>query len=414
MIEVNAILATPKGAARPGSDTQAAAEGQGIFADLVQTARPRDGEAPTDGPAAQEAPLNGVRDLLQGAAETLRDEDMDPEEVDALLTRLAEEVATLLQGAPAASAELRRLLADVSGGAALADPSAIPEAEGPARDVMAALTRLAEGLAEGLAPAAADAGGAAPATGDGETEGAPMTDLAARLLQRIEAAPEEGPSLAREIGEARSPLAGNGEDRAAPAAQPAVASGVPAPGSPATGPAPAEALDPAEIPATGPRLGEAAPQATQSAPQTAPQTAATTSTAAPQAAALIRPDDLLGQIRAQVSPGGRIEVALRPDDLGGVQIELTPDEAGRLQVVVRADNADVLASLRSHRDALADVLSGAGVDLGQADLTFGDGQGQPQGIPPREGGDGYRLSPAADDPRTTPHLTGTGQVDLWL
>lgn len=105
------------------------------------------------------------------------------------------------------------------------------------------------------------------------------------------------------------------------------------------------------------------------------ESAATTASAAP---VLARPvshvaHDVLRQIASGVAnrDSDRIEITLKPEELGTVRLVITGGE--RPAIAVYAEHSDTLDLLRRHADILARELRDSG--LGGAELTFADNGG---------------------------------------
>ncbi|WP_370158568.1 flagellar hook-length control protein FliK, partial [Salipiger bermudensis] len=133
-------------------------------------------------------------------------------------------------------------------------------------------------------------------------------------------------------------------------------------------------------PAAG--TSEAAPLLQSEAPRPAQMPAAPSS------------EQILNQVRANVSETGRIRVELKPEGMGSLEIDLAPDETGALKVTVRAEQASVLTALRADRDGLLTMLRDAGHQVDTRSLSFSDlgarnsGQGQSQGQSQGQGAPG--------------------------
>jgi len=89
--------------------------------------------------------------------------------------------------------------------------------------------------------------------------------------------------------------------------------------------------------------------------------------ARPDASRLITPRNLSGQMAeaVRVSPDGRVEIALQPEELGRVRLTMHGGE-GALHVVVQAERADTEALLRRHIALLRNDLA----EIGYADVSF--------------------------------------------
>jgi hypothetical protein len=87
------------------------------------------------------------------------------------------------------------------------------------------------------------------------------------------------------------------------------------------------------------------------------------------------PSDLAARVAEQMAqtarqlPGGPVEIALNPEELGRVRMQMTTGEAG-LTLLVLADRPETLDLLRRHIDILAQEYR----TLGYASLEFAFGQ----------------------------------------
>jgi hypothetical protein len=87
------------------------------------------------------------------------------------------------------------------------------------------------------------------------------------------------------------------------------------------------------------------------------------------------PSDLAARVAEQMAqiarqlPGGPVEIALNPEELGRVRMQMTTGEAG-LTLLVLADRPETLDLLRRHIDILAQEYRA----LGYASLEFAFGQ----------------------------------------
>lgn len=89
--------------------------------------------------------------------------------------------------------------------------------------------------------------------------------------------------------------------------------------------------------------------------------------ARPDASRPVTPRNLSAQVAegVRVSPDGRVEIALQPEELGRVRLTMHGGE-GALHVVVQAERADTEALLRRHIALLRNDLA----DIGYADVSF--------------------------------------------
>ncbi len=123
-------------------------------------------------------------------------------------------------------------------------------------------------------------------------------------------------------------------------------------------------------------FGDASPAAGGGMP--AAQAAGATPAATPHGFAALPPgisqarfaQFVTGQIRGVTIGQGQTRIALSPRGLGDIEIDLRHHDDGALRVVVRADNPVVLASLRSDRETLAQILAGNGLGGAGATLDF--------------------------------------------
>lgn len=385
--------ATPgaKAVGQPGATGQ----GGGLFAALMAALKPEGaGEAAL--PAGLAGLVQKLASVLEGAEAALAVPDLSDAEITDILDRLVADLAGLLAAQPQVAAQLTGALA------LLVDPAADPAvaAEMPPRLLAEALPALRAAIA-----------GAGPALAGTAEEVPGLAPLLTRIAVAVEARQDAGRTTpaftmdnaplkisAAPAGTGQGPVEGGVQGTLlAPAVAP-----VPVAGDPAA----------AEL-APVPPLTAAA-----SAPAGTPAAAHAQAAQAPAAPALpVEPREVLAQVRAQVGEQGRIRVELRPEGLGAVEIDLGPDEAGQLRVVVRAENAAVLAALRGDRDGLLMLLRGAGHDVQDGAMSFGD-FGQGRDGQPRAAGTGWMPvqtgeATAEDEAPPAPVLVAGG-VDMTV
>ncbi len=92
----------------------------------------------------------------------------------------------------------------------------------------------------------------------------------------------------------------------------------------------------------------------------------------PQALTVIR--QVSDAIR--LSPGGGIDIALSPEELGSVRLKLTGNE-GQMTVIVQADRQETLDLMRRHIDSLSNEFRSIG--YGDVSFSFQSGSSPPQG-----------------------------------
>jgi len=96
------------------------------------------------------------------------------------------------------------------------------------------------------------------------------------------------------------------------------------------------------------------------------------------------------QISVQISKAAaegldRINIQLRPAELGRIQVELNIGADGQVSAVVTADNKSTLDLLQRDARNLEQALQNAGLDLNSGDLTFNLRERQDQGQPESDG-----------------------------
>ena len=389
----------PKGA----DATARAGEGDGAFASIMAFLRSDAVTVPGDEEGAD------LSAILSEAEEALADPDLTDAELEDILAPMLDDLAAALAAVPARMEQLRMALTETGLGRAELEA-------GSAHGV----TRRAEAVATGTAlplaglrpePAAPDAGWrtlaeAVPllrAALEGEPTGLArevatepgVQALAGRVLGMAEeiAQPTRRAQLS-EIAQGAGGKAEAGLDSAAfdsadapvtmtqRAAQPQVVPVVQAASTVTQdGPQPGQQIQVALVaPAAG--TSEAAPLLQSEAPRPAQMPAAPSS------------EQILNQVRANVSETGRIRVELKPEGMGSLEIDLAPDETGALKVTVRAEQASVLTALRADRDGLLTMLRDAGHQVDTRSLSFSDlgarnsGQGQSQGQSQGQGAPG--------------------------
>jgi|GEM_PF-1493184 len=422
----------PKGA----DATARAGEGDGAFASIMAFLRSDAVTVPGD----EGADLSAI---LSEAEEALADPDLTDAELEDILAPMLDDLSAALAAVPARMEQLRMALTETGLGRAEAEASS---AHGVTRRAEAVATGTALPLA-GLRPepAAPDAGWrtlaeAVPllrAALEGEPTGVArevatepgVQALAGRVLGMAEeiAQPTRRAQLS-EIAQGAGGKAEAGLDSAAfdsadapvtmtqRAAQPQVVPVVQA-ASPVTqdAPQPGQQIQVALVaPAAG--TSEAAPLLQSEAPRPAQMPAAPSS------------EQILNQVRANVSETGRIRVELKPEGMGSLEIDLAPDETGALKVTVRAEQASVLTALRADRDGLLTMLRDAGhqvdtrslsfSDLGARNSGHGQSQGQSQGQgAPGAGGFAFNAEAAGTEPEVEMKqvvLPLSGGVDIQV
>ena len=112
---------------------------------------------------------------------------------------------------------------------------------------------------------------------------------------------------------------------------------------------------------------------------------------------------------AEPAAGDRIELVLRPEELGRVRFELR-GEGDRLMVTLTADRPETMDLLRRHLPDLLAELEQAG--YGGASLDFGQ-PGHSDRPPPTEAAQAVRAATDLSEPLPPqPGLTGSGGLDL--
>ncbi|WP_370285344.1 flagellar hook-length control protein FliK [Pseudooceanicola nanhaiensis] len=382
MIDLMALFTGPAAGATPGAQPGAAGQGGGLFAALMAALKPEAaGEAAL--PEGLAGLVQKLASVLEGAETALAVPDLSDAEITDILDRLVTDLAGLLSAQPQVAAQLTSALA------LLVDRAADPAiaAEMPPRLLAEALPALRAAIA-----------GPGPVLPEAAEEAPGLAPLLTRIAVAVEARQDAGrtppPAFAAQTTPPKITAAPAGTAQAAVQA-PAVAP------LPVAGDLPAAELPP--LPPAG-----AAPPAPAGGP----------AAQAPAAPPLpVEPREVLAQVRAQVGDQGRIRVELRPEGLGAVEIDLGPDEAGQLRVVVRAENAAVLAALRGDRDGLLMLLRGAGHDVQDGAMSFGD-FGPGRDGRPRAAGTGWMPvqtgEAAAEDEAPPAPVLIAGGVDMTV
>lgn len=114
--------------------------------------------------------------------------------------------------------------------------------------------------------------------------------------------------------------------------------------------------------------------------------------------------------------GGTIEVSLSPEELGNVRITMHRNEAG-YQIAIVADRDDTLNLLRRHADTLDAAFRD--LDLGQTDISFGQGGGDRKSDPSPTESSVYAVDERIGQIVQIGHLNrlasgGTARLDLKL
>ena len=118
------------------------------------------------------------------------------------------------------------------------------------------------------------------------------------------------------------------------------------------------------------------------------------------------------------APGGTIDIALHPEELGHVRLSLRPDETG-LAVTVLAERGETAELIRRHIDQLGQEFR----DLGYRDVRFdfgGQGRGGAQSNQPQDPGFDSAGMPASEPvlpaqaPAQPPGIGATGGLDIRL
>jgi len=377
-----------------GADAAArAGEGDGAFASIMAFLRSDEGTAPAD----EGADLSAI---LSEAEEALADPDLTDAELEDILAPMLDDLAAALAAVPARMEQLRAALAEAGLGQAEAAPGDAP-----------AITRRAEAVATGTALPLA---GLRPEPATPDAGWRTLAEAVPLLRAALEGEPT---GLGREVtAEPAVPalagrVLGMADDIAQPTRRAQLSEMAQGAGGKAEAGLDSAAFDTADAPVTMTQRAaqpqvvpvvQAASSVTQDAPQPGQQIqvavvtpTAGTSEAAPllqtepprpaQMPAAPSPEQILNQVRANVSETGRIRVELKPEGMGALEIDLAPDEAGALKVTVRAEQASVLSALRSDRDGLLAMLRDAGHQVDAKSLSFSDlgarqsGQGQSQG-----------------------------------
>lgn len=392
MIDLMALFTGPAAGATPGAKAAgqpgAAGQGRGLFAALMAALKPEGaGEAAL--PEGLAGLVQKLASVLEGAETALAVPDLSDAEITDILDRLVADLAGLLSAQPQVAAQLTGALA------LLVDPSADPAvaAEMPPRLLAEALPALRAAIA-----------GPGPVLPEAAEEAPGLAPLLTRIAVAVEARQDAGrtppPAFAAQTTPPKITAAPAGTAQAAVQA-------------PAVAPLPvALDLPAAELPPLPP-AGAAPP-----APAGGPAAVHAQAAQAPAAPPLpVEPREVLAQVRAQVGDQGRIRVELRPEGLGAVEIDLGPDEAGQLRVVVRAENAAVLAALRGDRDGLLMLLRGAGHDVQDGAMSFGD-FGPGRDGQPRAAGTGWMPvqagEAAAEDEAPPAPVLIAGGVDMTV
>ncbi|MCA0964138.1 flagellar hook-length control protein FliK [Salipiger bermudensis] len=388
------------GAARTG-------EGDGAFASIMAFLRSDEGIAP----AQEGADLPAI---LSEAEEALADPDLTDDELEDILAPMLEDLATALAAVPARMEQLRTALSEAGIEPAPAEPGSLD-----------ALSLRAEAVATG---AAVPLAGLRPEPAAPDASWRTLAEAMPLLRAALKEAPVTPSALTREVASEPGVQAlvgrvlGLAEEIAQPVRR-AQLSELAVTRLPDAEPAPdGAAFERAETPvgmtqrAAQPQVVpvvQAAGPVTPEAPQTGQQIQvavvapmAGTSEAAPvlqteaprpvQTPAAPSSDQILTQVRAQVSETGRIRVELKPEGMGTLEIDLAPDESGALKVTVRAEQASVLTALRSDRDGLVALLREAGHQVDDRSLSFSDlgarqsGQGASHGQSQGQGAPGAR------------------------
>lgn len=388
MIDLMALFTGPAAGATPGAKPGAAGQGGGLFAALMAALKPEAaGEAAL--PEGLAGLVQKLASVLEGAETALAVPDLSDAEITDILDRLVTDLAGLLSAQPQVAAQLTGALALLVDRAA--DPAVA--AEMPPRLLAEALPALRAAIA-----------GPGPVLPEAAEEAPGLAPLVTRIAVAVEARQDAGrtppPAFAAQTTPPKITAAPAGTAQAAVQA-------------PAVAPLPA-ALDlpAAELPPLPP-AGAAPP-----APAGGPAAVHAQAAQAPAAPPLpVEPREVLAQVRAQVGDQGRIRVELRPEGLGAVEIDLGPDEAGQLRVVVRAENAAVLAALRGDRDGLLMLLRGAGHDVQDGAMSFGD-FGPGRDGQPRAAGTGWMPvqagEAAAEDEAPPAPVLIAGGVDMTV
>ncbi|MCP1336825.1 flagellar hook-length control protein FliK [Futiania mangrovi] len=245
--------------------------------------------------------------------------------------------------------------------------------------------------ASALHPLAAASAALVPATdAAGLPADAEMANLAESAVRTGTAAtaPATAPDAAAP-GEVRAVEAG--VKTPAAAAGPAQAMGDAGPVAPAGGDASAT------IAATGPSSSHAAP------PPAAPVPAAM-----PASAPMLQP---IAAAAVSLGAQGRVTVEMDPPELGHVEVRM---ELGteRPRIVVLAERPETLDLLRRHSADLEKLMSEAGIDLGNADLSFGQ-RGRDEGADALLAARGGEADVTAPDTRGIVPLLAGMASGLW-
>lgn len=390
MIDLMALFTGATAEVKPGK-AASAGQGGGLFAALISALKPG-----ANGEVALPQGLGGlvqkIAAAIEGAEQALAVPDLSDAEIGDILDTLVEELAGMIAAQPQVAAQLTGALA------LLVEPMADPTvaAEMPPRLLAEALPALREAIAVAGVPETAE-----------ETPGLQP------LLTRIAAMVEEKQGAGRQ---ATAVLPDGAALRLVPGVQ-AESAPKAAPAALAATVSPVPLVTEAVRAAPQADLAPLPPVTAAHAPSPVAQHAHVQQ--APAAPPLpVEPREVLAQVRAQVGEQGRIRVELRPDGLGAVEVDIAPDEAGQLRVVVRAESPAVLNALRGDRDGLLMMLRGAGHDVQDGAMSFGDfGQGR-DGQP---GATGQGWSPVlgngeatAEEAPARPALMLAGGVDITV
>jgi len=118
------------------------------------------------------------------------------------------------------------------------------------------------------------------------------------------------------------------------------------------------------------------------------------------------------QIQRAIGNGtDRINIQLRPQELGRVEVKMEVGHDGKLLAVISADKPETLDLLQRDQRSLQDALSNAGLDLDSNSLSFNlNGQDDGQAVA-GDGGDGSETG-ADDDQSDDAALAASGHVDV--
>ncbi|MFT3973405.1 MAG: flagellar hook-length control protein FliK [Amaricoccus sp.] len=265
--------------------------------------------------------------------------------------------------------------------AGAATPQPAVGATGATTGAAPAATAIAAALPAAAVPASAggtptalagpDPATGAPATAGVAAAGVPAAGLPAADLSAAGVPAAGLPAAGRPV-EGKARAEGPDVDASASDAPPASVDGA----TPTAHRHASAVAAPASVPDPAAALATATPTSDAPAPQPmlvaapglagwhlVPQTLAPAAAPVADAAAIVRPEAVAGQVAIAVGKAGaarKIELRLDPPELGRVEIHLTPTEKGGVHATVVAERADTHDLLRRHGEVLARELGNAG------------------------------------------------------